>query len=434
MSEEKVKLQLNDNALNPVPEEERRPWWEITFVTSGFCLAVSGMFAGAAIAAGLTIQQVIAAILIGNLVLALYGGFTGGIGAKTGVSTAMLSRYAFGRFGSLVISLLWAITLVGWFSVQTGFFGQTIHAMFPEGGFLTSAPVAAAWGGALMIFTAYFGFCGIRFLSNIVIPLLLILSVVGVVKSISYVGGWANIPQEVADPMTLIEAVVLVVGTFAVGAVIQPDITRYAKSAKDAWIAIIIGMVIANGFIIFAGAITARAMGTGDLPAVMLQLGLGLPALIVLIAAQWTSNDSNLYSASLSVSNMIRVERSKVALVVGIIATILGAAGFANYFVNWLSALGVAIPPIAGILIADYYFVHKQNYRFGKDTTYNALVWPAFIAWVIGILAGLYVQWGIPSLNSLVAAFLAHWLLFSLGKSINLQMSSGTVKEKEDGF
>lgn len=426
--------QAKDYALAPVPQNARRPWWEITFVTSGFCLAVSGMFAGAALSAGLSLKQIIIAILVGNTVLALYGGLTGSIGARTGVSTIMLSRYAFGRHGSLLISLLWAVTLIGWFSVQAGFFGQTIHAMYPEAGFITSVPVASAWGGGLMILTAYIGFRGIRTLSNIAIPALIILSVIGVAKGIQHVGGWGNLNATITTPITLMEGIVLVVGTFAVGAVIQPDIARYAKSAKQSWAAIIIGMVIANGFIVFAGAVTAMSMGTGDLPAVMLQLGLGIPALLVLIAAQWTSNDSNLYSASLALTNILRVSKNKLVLVVGIIATIIGAAGMANYFVNWLSALGVAIPPIAGILIADYYFVHKGQYVFGKGTVYSAVVWPSFISWAIATAAGIYIPWGIPSLNSLVVALVGYWVLTALGKSINLKLTSGSIAEGEDGF
>lgn len=431
---DKKEQKLHDNALNPVPEEQRRPWWEITFVTAGFALAVSGMFAGAAIASGLDMKMVILAILIGNSILTLYGGFTGAIGAKTGVSTAMLSRYAFGRHGSLIISLVWAITLVGWFSVQTGFFGQTINAMYPEAGFITSVPIAALWGGILMIATAFFGYNAIRMLSNIAIPLLLLLSLIGVIKGVSHVGGWENLTQEVANPMTLMEAIVVVVGTFAVGAVIQPDITRYARSVKDTWIAMVIGMIIANGFIVFAGAVTAKSMGSGDLPAVMLQLGLGIPALIVLITAQWSSNDSNLYSASLALSNMIRVNRGLVTLIVGIIATIIGAAGFAEYFVDFLTTIGVAVPPIAGILIADYFLVHKQGYTFGKGSSYPSVVWSAFLAWAAGILAGILIQWGIPSLNSLIVAFVVHWLLFVLSKKTNIQLSFGEIKEDEHGF
>ena len=81
----------------------------------------------------------------------------GAAGAREGVGTAMLSRHAFGRKGSMIVGGVLAFTHVGWYSVQVGFFGQTIYAMFPNGGFITSVPVAALWGGILMMLTAYYG-------------------------------------------------------------------------------------------------------------------------------------------------------------------------------------------------------------------------------------------------------------------------------------
>ena len=400
-----------DYVNQPVPAEERRPWWEITFVTSGFCLAVSGMFAGAALSMGMSLRDVIITILIGNLILTLYGGLMGAIGAKTGVSTSVLAAKTFGKSGAAVISFIWALTLVGWFSVQAGFFGQTIAAMLPGGGFVTSAPAAAAWGGTLMILTAFFGYKGIRTLSNIAIPLLLLLSLIGVFLAVGETGGWGNLTVEIAQPISIIEGIVILVGTFAVGAVVQPDISRYARSSKDSWIAMIIGMMVANGFIVFAGAATSIAMGTGDLPAAMLQLGLGIPGILILLAAQWTSNDSNLYSASLALTNIFNISRSKIVIAVGIIGTVLGAIGIANYFVGFLSTLGVLIPPIAGVIIADYFVLNRKNYNFEIQGTVSKIKWLAMAAWAIGIAGGVFLTIGIPSLNSLLLAFVCHFFL-----------------------
>ncbi|WP_255472913.1 cytosine permease [Planomicrobium sp. CPCC 101079] len=418
-----------DYVDQPVPAGSRRPWWEITFVTSGFCLAVSGMFAGAALSLGMPLRDVIITILIGNLILTLYGGLMGSIGAKTGVSTSMLATKTFGKLGATVISLIWAITLIGWFSVQAGFFGQTIAAMLPGGGFITSAPIAAAWGGTLMILTAFLGYKGIRMLSNVAIPLLLLLSVFGVYLAVGESGGWSNLTAEITEPISIIEGIVILVGTFAVGAVVQPDIARYARSSKDSWLAMIIAMMIANGFIVFAGAATSLAMGTGDLPAAMLQLGLGVPGILILLAAQWTSNDSNLYSASLPLTNIFKIKRSTVVVIVGIVGTILGAAGIANYFVGFLSTLGVFIPPIAGVIIADYFVLNKADYDFKKQLAVPALKWQAIAAWAFGIAGGVFVSVGIPSLNSLVLAFVLHFVLTKLFSKSPIPVNSVNIQE-----
>lgn len=408
--------QTKDYVSEPVPESLRRPWWEITFVTSGFCLAVSGMFAGAALATGMELKNVIITILIGNLILTLIGGFMGAIGAKTGLATSMIAKSTFGSKGSIIISLIFAITLVGWFSVQTGFFGQTIHALLPNLGFITNSSVASLWGGALMIFTAFIGYKGIRILSNIAIPLLLILSLIGVFLAVNHAGGWESLTATITAPISIMEGVVIVVGTFAVGAVVQPDIARFAKSSKDSWIAMTIGMLIANGFIVFAGAVTSLAMGTGDLPAAMLSLGLGVPAILILIAAQWTSNDSNLYSASISFANtnLFNTSRTKIVITIGIIGTLLGAFGIANYFVGFLSTLGIFVPPIAGVIIADYFLLNKEKYFNAKNMSFASVKWHALIAWIVGVVSGYLITWGIPSLNAIVVALLVQVVLSKL--------------------
>jgi hypothetical protein len=44
----------NDNAVNRVPENEYKSTFEIAMVTCGFCICMSGLFTGAAMAAGFT--------------------------------------------------------------------------------------------------------------------------------------------------------------------------------------------------------------------------------------------------------------------------------------------------------------------------------------------------------------------------------------------
>lgn len=416
---------VEDFAKVAVPREHRRSWIELTFVTSGFTMAVSGMFAGASVIAGLGLINTILVTMLGNLILFIIAGLMGGIGAETGYSTILLTRKAFGKMGSMIIGLVFAITLVGWFSVQAGFFGQTINSMFPEVGFITNVSVASAWGGALMILTAYFGYKGIRILSNIAIPLLLILSLVGIIVALNSIDNFNQLSASSAASLPLTGAIVIIIGTFAAGAVIQPDISRYAKSKKQSWLSIFLAMVVSNSFIIIAGAITAASFGTGDLPAAMLALGLGIPALLILVAAQWTSNDSNLYSASLALSNILGFKKSNMVLVVGIIATILGAAGVANYFTTFLTVLGTAIPPIAGVLISDYYLVKKQNYYFDAETDNDN--WVSISAWFIGALIGFSLPVGIASINSLLVAFIVHYGISTIStkkvKSQNLENS-----------
>ncbi len=424
-----------DHAVTPVPADERRSTLEVALVAAGFCICMSGLFTGAAMAAGLSLWQAIAATFVGNTILAIYGGLVGAAGAQKGVSTTMLSRHAFGREGAKVIGLLWAVTLVGWYSVQTGFFGQTINAMFPGGGALASVKVAAGWGGLLMMITAYYGFRGLSLLSKVAIPGITVLALVGIVAAVGRAGGIAALAAITPlSPITFGTGVTLAVGSFAVGSVIQADITRYAKDAKAAWIATVFGYMVANTFIISAGAITSLATGSGDLPSAMLALGLGLPALFILIGGQWTTNDNNLYSSSLGVSNVVKAKKRHIVVVLGVIATAFGVWGLADYFVPWLVLLGVTIPPVAGILIADYWLLKRGAYTFGSGTRYAAWSWPAFLAWFVASILGYVITWGIPSVNSIVIAFVLYLAIMWGCRSLGLQAEIGVREETPTGF
>jgi len=426
---------IDDYAVKPVAASQRRSAFQIALVTAGYCITTSGLFTGAAIATGLSLFQAIVAILIGNTLLAVYSGLIGAASAKYGVSTTLLARHAFGRSGAKVISAIGAITLLGWYAVQTGLFGETIHAALPSFGVLSSPRVAALWGGILMMQTAYVGYRGLEMLSKIAIPALIPLAVWGIVDTVSRTDGWSALfAAEPSQPFSFTEAIVLTVGSFAVGAVVQADISRYAKDQKASWIACIMGYVIANSFMIIAGAITVLATGSGDLPAAMVAAGLSIPALVILIAAQWTTNDNNLYSASLALSNIFKMKKSKIVLIWGIIASVFGFLGIVDYFIPWLNVLGILIPPIAGVMIADYYIVHKRNYRFGEGTEYSQVVWPAFAAWAGGIAAGMFIPVGIPSINAIVISFLAHIILMQGCKKFSIPAKLGLAIEDTDGY
>ena len=175
----------NDNATRRVPDSEKKSTLSVAMVTAGYCICMSGLFTGASMAAGMSLRNAIIASIIGNLILSVYGCAVGVAGAKEGVSTSILARHSFGRNGSKIIGVLLAVVMLGWFSVQVGFFGDTIHAMFPNAGFITNKYFAAFWGGILMLLTAYFGYKGLNILSYIAVPLIALIATIGVVVSVN---------------------------------------------------------------------------------------------------------------------------------------------------------------------------------------------------------------------------------------------------------
>jgi len=429
----------NDFATTRVPMNKRRSSLNMSIVMITFAISMSGLFGGAALSQGLTVGQALLAIFVGNCILVFYAGFAGAIGAREGLGTYMLMRHSFGRSGSTLISVIFAITLVGWYAWQCGFFGLTIHAMFPQAGLVTHPVVAGIWGGVLMMLTAYFGMKGLSVVSWVAGPLILLAAVIGIVVSISRIGGWEialSLPS--VGPIDFATGVTMVVGGFAVGAVIQPDISRYSKGPLVSVSATAAGFMFAHGAVLFGGFIMAIAIGTTDMAVAMLAI-LGGWSLIVLIVAQWTTNDNNLYSSSLGLSNVIKLPKKKIVLIVGTIATIIGAMGLGPLFAGWLVMLGVSIPPVAGIMIADYYILKKMDYKTEVGYRYGGIGLPAYISWVVATVLGFAINIGIQSLNALIIGFVSYLVLSIVfqkagwkayvGKGHILQEDGNTVVE-----
>lgn len=417
---------LYDYPTEPVPVEKRRSLLNLSFVTAGLAVAMSTLYTGASLATLLTFQDGVLAILGGCLFLLLMAGIMGGIGADRGVTFSVLSRHAFGRFGSKLVGLVWAISLTGWYAWQSGFFGQTINIMFPNSA-ITQVQVATIWGGLLMMTTAIVGFKGLSILSSIATPVILIIVLWGSYRAFSTVGLPTIMETGPSDPAPLGVGITIVIGGWIVGAIMQPDVSRYVKNKTHNWIATSLAMVVfalAN----FSGMVMVKAAGTDTIMAAMVGLGMGVSSLLMVILAQWTSNDNNLYSASLGVSNIKAIPKWKISIALGIIATAIAAIGITDFFVPFLVFLGVFIPPIGGIIFVDYYFLGKQDtYQFGPSTVYKQINVVSIVTVALAGLLASQISWGVGAINSFVIGGILYFLLMKLSILVNFDPYRGSA-------
>lgn len=437
---------FGDFASITIPESERKSGINIFLTTAGWIICMSTIFTGGALVAGLTFRDALIATVIGMLILALFAAPLAAIGAKYGVSTTMLTRHSFGRYGAMIFGLIVVILLgIGWYAWQAAFFGMTMSQMFPNT-FLVNPKVGALIGGILMMLTALYGYKGIAALSFVAVPLIFLLSIFGSVAGITQSGGWGVLLSQTApgDAFSLYTGITIVVGNAAMGAVVLSDITRYAKSSKVGAGAAALGYMFGGIFCVASGAAMAVAANipgigsTPDVPKVMVALGLGVGALLVMTLAQWTTNTANLYSASLGMVNVVPMKQKTQVLIMGILATALALIGIFEYFVPFLNFLGTYIPPIAGVMLADYWVYHrlilKKEYTFGKTTLYSGLNWVAVISAIAGGSLTKVINFGIPCMNGVVGAFLIYLILMLFFNAIKVPCTIGSYVEKETGF
>ena len=412
--------QFYDYPDKPVPKDKRRSHMNIAVVTTGMAVAMSTLYTGASLAQMLTYRDAVLSIVIGCIILGIVATLTGGIGADKGVSFSLLARYPFGREGSKIVGLVFAASMLGWFSYQCGYFGETIHLLQPDAAW-ASPKVATFWGGILMMSTAIIGFKGMTLLSIVASPLLLIMCVYAGMEAINQFGYSAVVQAVPTNPASLGVGITIVIGGWITGAILQPDISRYAKSKKSNGIGVIIAMIV-FAFANWGGLVIAKATLASTIMDGLIVLGLGTIALLIVILGQWTSNDNNLYSAALGIINVKPgSNKHKITAICGVIFTLIAIAGIQEYFVDFLGILGTFLPPFGAVLIADYYILKQgHTYKFDEGAKYEKVKPIAFISVIVGGLSSYLLGFGSTAINSIIITMVVYVILSAVGKKDNI--------------
>ena len=115
------------------------------------------MWVGQQLADGLDFWGFLGSLILGGIILGIYTGLLGYVGAKTGLSLDLLSQRAFGEKGSYLPSAMTSFTPIGWFGVGSFVSGGTATPNFArfakngKSGAITTV-VAFFIGNSLMFF------------------------------------------------------------------------------------------------------------------------------------------------------------------------------------------------------------------------------------------------------------------------------------------
>lgn len=439
--EEDVTLaeKYDDYALSRVPQSERKHWFGIATMRFGQISALSQFLLGAALGFGMDFWSAFWAITLGAVILEVVSIFVGIAGMKEGMSTTLLVRWAgFGKMGSILLSLVIAISMVGWFGIQNEVFANGIHQIL-------GGPVWV-WSivtGLSVTFIVLFGILSLGITAYITVPLFLLVvfySISNVLTKFSF-GELINLPTP-GPTISIAVGASMVAGGFIAGAIITPDMSRFNRSVGDVIKQTVIGITIGEYLIGLIGVILAHVAKSSDVISIVMGTS-GIIGTIVLITATLKINDWNLYSSSLGVVNLIdlgfgrRVNRTVVTIILGIFGTLFSVLGILGAFQGFLILLGVALPPVGGILTVEYFIVRRYKKELEESRakgvlpdTYEAWNPVTLIAWAAAIIVGLTIDWGIPSVNSLIVGGLVYWLI-SLVVNRNKVVTYGSVKTYE---
>ena len=121
MKNEKTVVDI-DYAEAIVPKSARRGIVTMFMIMLGFTFFSASMWVGQQLADGLDFQGFVVSMIVGGVILSLYTGLLGYVGAETGMSLDLLARKAFGVKGSYLPSAMISFTQIGWFGVGIAMF------------------------------------------------------------------------------------------------------------------------------------------------------------------------------------------------------------------------------------------------------------------------------------------------------------------------
>lgn len=388
-------------SLEAVPKSARKGFWNMFFVMLGFTFFSASMSVGAKLGNGLDLSHFFLACLIGGLILSAYCGVLAYIGAETGMNMDLLCRRVFGSRGCCLSSVILGFTQIGWFGVGVAMFSIPAAELLGVNEWLLTMIA-----GLLMTATAATGMKALEIVSYISVPLIVVLGVYSMVTAAGSGGGLTAIFAQSAGGITLGTGIGYVIGSFISGGTATPNFIRFAKNNKIAVWTTVIAFFLGNTLMFCFGAVGGAFTGKDDIFYVMIAQGLAIPALIVLGANIWTTNNNALYTGGLAISNITGVRMKFTSWIAGIVGTALAIWLYWN-FVGWLNILNCALPPIGVIVILDFF---KNRGKFQGDHRETAFNWFN----VAGILAGAAVanllHWGIAALNAMIVAAICFFL------------------------
>jgi cytosine permease len=391
----------------PVPMSARRSAFSVTMVWLGFPMIITGAMTGSLLVLGMGFKSALLAMIIGNLIMFGYVGALGLIGTKRGMNFALIASVVFGKRGYVLASGLLSTLLLGWYAVQTGITGALVSSTYG-----LNYVVMTVIAGALYIAITFIGVKGLHWIGLASVPLFVVLGLWVAIDAASttsasaifnYAGNNGVATMSMGVGLTVVLALFIDAGT------VTADFNRWAPSPGASLVSTFSAFPFANLVAMLVGGVMTAALavsnanpfGTDNMFGFMngKQLTwLSVLAFVFLYANLGSVCSHCLYNAATGWSRILGTNMRVMAVALGAIGIVIAAGNVWAFFIQWLSLLGILVPPIGAIILIDQYLLRKDA-RAEADWRPTA-----FIAWAIGSLCAFVVENLMPGLSTAVSA------------------------------
>ena len=432
---------LYNEDLAPVPAE-RRKWktWNYAalWISMSLCIPTY-MLASSLIEGGMNWWQSILTIFLGNTIVLVPMILNGHAGAKYGIPFPVFARASFGTRGANIPALLRAIVACGWFGIQTWIGGFSVYQMlrvwipsleslpqvFPDSfGLQTGPAICFLLFWLLNMWVVYLGVESIRKLlvfKAFFLPLAALALLFWAINAGNGLGPILSQPARLTGAAFwnyFFPALTGMVGFWATLSLNIPDFTRYARNQQAQINGQIIGLPPSMTLFAFIGVVVTSATfiiyGETIWDPVVLagkfqnKLLVSFAMIAVAISTLATNIAANIVSPANDFANLAprKINFRTGGYITGIIGILIFPwkliADPNGYIFTWLIAYSSLLGPVGGILIADYYFIRRQQLQlnelyshqgqYGFRNGFNSAAIVALLAGVLPNIPGFLLQ------------------------------------------
>lgn len=422
----------NDDLAPTLPHQRTWRWYHFAALWIGMVMCIPAYtLAASLIESGMSWDQAVLTVFLGNLIVLVPMLLIGHAGAKYGIPYAVLARASFGTRGAKLPALLRALVACGWYGIQTWFGGMMIYTLvgvlighplegekIPGLGINIGQLVCFLVFWAIQFYFVVHGIESIRRLETWTAPIKIVICFVLLWWAYEKAGGFGPIlhqPSEFAPggkkagqfAAAFWPSLTAMVGFWATLALNIPDFTRFAQSQRDQVVGQAIGLPVPMGLLaalaVFVTSATVVIYGKAlwdpvDLASRMTGAAVLVALIVLLIDTVSVNLAANLVGPAYDFSalNPARISyRTGGYITVGIAIAMMPwkiLESTQGYIFTWLIGYSALLGPVAGILMVDYYLVRRTRLDVpalyedhGPYAYANGWNWVAVAAFVLGV-------------------------------------------------
>jgi nucleobase:cation symporter-1, NCS1 family len=442
---------LHNEDLAPVPIEKR------TWTTYNYFALWVGMahniptwtLASGLVLLGMAWYQAVFTIMVANAIVLIPMLLNSHAGTKYGIPYPVFARASFGVFGANLPALIRAGVACGWFGIQTWIGGTAIFVVVTallgaNSWWATAQPVTIGFGTypwthwlsfgifwLMNIAIIFRGMNAVRRFENWAAPFVIVVAIFLLIWMTIQAGGLGPLVEDHGKVGWGINefwlglfppALMGMIAFWSTLSLNMPDFTRFGRSQREQAWGQALGLPTTMTFFpliaVLVTSATIKVYGEAIWDPVLLVSKFDNPvvvfiALVTLIVATLSVNvAANIVSPSYDFSNLwpAKISFRTGGIITGVIGILIQPwallANAETYIFTWLGTYGGATGAIAGVLIADYWWIRRTRFRladlYKSDGAYRyarGWNWRAVVSLLVGIVLAIGGSYSTPGGN-----------------------------------